>query len=84
MVTDLILAFLIDLVNLLLLPLPVINLPVDLVGGLAGFIELLDTVTFIIPVNTLISCLVWVIALHNKEFIMSIINWLIKKIPGLS
>ena len=63
---------------------PIINIPQEFIGGIAGFIELIGGLTFMLPISTMVGCLIWVVLLHQYEFFMSVLNWLVRKIPGVS
>lgn len=53
-------------------------------GSLAGFVELIASSTYFVPYSTLFICLgIWVI-MHQAEFVMSILNWVIGKIPTIT
>lgn len=85
MIFEVLISIIFGLIELLLnLLFPIILLPSEFLGGIAGFLELLSSVTFLMPIGTLVICTVWVIAMHQYEFFMSVFNWLVRKIPGLS
>lgn len=86
MLTETLILLLFGIIKVLLALIPnlVLTLPQEILGGIAGFVELLGGITFFFPVSTFIACSVWIFALYNFEFLMSVINWIIRKIPGLS
>lgn len=67
-----------------LIPNLVLALPQEILGGIAGFIELLGGITFIFPVSVFVACCSWMVALFNFEFLFSVISFIIRKVPGLS
>lgn len=72
-------------VKLFLNLVPNVILPFDsLIGGLAGLIELFSFCNFILPIDTFLVCFgVW-LSLEGAKNISIVVNWLIKKIPGVS
>jgi hypothetical protein len=74
------------LVKILLSLIPdlALSLPQEILGGIAGFVELIGGVTFVFPVSVFVACCGWLVVLYGFEFVVSVINWIIRKIPGLS
>lgn len=62
---------------------PAIVIPTDLLNSLGGIIELLASVSYFMPVGVLQLALIVFIAFHGLEFIISIVNWIIAKIPTI-
>jgi hypothetical protein len=84
LITELLLSLVKSLVLAILSIIPVLSVPAGLLGSVAGFIELLVEASIFLPVGTIIICIGWFIALYNLNFIMSIVNWVIRKIPTIS
>ena len=84
MIIELLLNPIFSIVNFLISLLPVLNTPLEMAGGILGLIEVISSVTFIIPVRTLMYAIAWWIALQNARFIMSIVNWVLGKIPTIN
>lgn len=84
MIIELVVNIVYGIVHGLIFVIPSFSMPSELAGGLLGLIELLAGVTFIMPISTLVSALAWWVALQNTQFLMSITNWIIKKIPFLN
>lgn len=63
---------------------PALVIPTDLLGSLAGFIELLAITSFFMPIGIFQLCLIIFIAFHGMEFIISVVNWIIGKIPTIT
>lgn len=81
MVTELFLNIIYYIVSLLLTPFQSISFPV---GTLAGFLELIAYASIFVPLSALGVCLgIW-LALQFATFTMSVINWIIGKIPTIS
>lgn len=84
MITELLLSLVKSLVLATLSIIPVLSIPAGLLGSVAGFIELLVEASVFLPVGVIIICIGWFIALYNLNFLMSIVNWVIRKIPTIS
>lgn len=82
MITEKILNMIFNLVDSIANLIP--NLSINLVGSLAGLIEIFSLSSFFIPWGTIIQCMIAAFALYNLSNVMSLVNWIIKKIPGLS
>jgi hypothetical protein len=83
MITELVVNVLFAPLYIIIDLLPILTLPTEILGGLAGIIELLCGVTFIMPVGTLSLAIAWWWMLQNTKFVISIVNWIIRKIPGV-
>lgn len=54
------------------------------IGSMAGLVELISSASYFVPFSTLFICLgIWV-AVYQAQFLMTIINWVIGKIPTIS
>lgn len=84
MITELLLSLVKSIVIGALSIIPVLSVPAGLLGSVAGFIELLVEASIFLPVGVIIICIGWFIALYNLNFLMSIVNWVIRKIPTIS
>lgn len=69
------------IVSLLLTP---VQLAVQPLGSMSGFVELLATASIFIPINVLGQCLVAWFILQMTRLGMTIVNWIIGKIPTIS
>lgn len=84
MVTEILFNLLFGAVNLLLSFLPVIVLPTEIVGGLAGLVELFAVASYFVPINTVVFAIgVWFTLMTGKGLVV-LANWLIRKIPGVA
>lgn len=63
---------------------PALAIPTDLIGSIAGFIELLAVSSYFIPIGVFQLCIIVFLSFHSLEFIISVINWVISKIPTIS
>lgn len=52
-------------------------------GFMETMLELAQYSSFIFPYKTLFICIGIIITVFNMKFILSVINWLIKWIPGV-
>ena len=84
MITELFLSLVKSLVLGTLSIIPVLSVPNGLLDFVAGFVELLVEVSIFLPVGVILLCIGWFIALYNLNFLMSIVNWIIRKIPTIS
>lgn len=84
MITELLLSLVKSLVLASLSIIPILSVPDGLLGSVAGFVELLVEASIFLPVGVIILCIGWFIALYNLNFLMSIVNWVIRKIPTIS
>ena len=84
MITELLLVIVKVLVIGTLSIIPVLAVPAGLLGHVAGFVELLVEASIFLPVGVILLCIGWFIALYNLNFLMSIVNWVIRKIPTIS
>lgn len=83
-VTEILFNLLFGAVNLLLSFLPVIVLPTEIVGGLAGLVELFVVASYFVPINTVVFAIgVWFTLMTGKGLVV-LANWLIRKIPGVA
>lgn len=84
MVTQSIFQIFFDLANYIISLLPDISQFVDERFGGMAFMGLMQTISWLIPINTIFTCLVIGIMFYNAKFTVSVINWLIRKIPTIS
>lgn len=83
-VTEILFNLLFGAVNVLLSFLPVIVLPTEIVGGLAGLVELFVVASYFVPINTVVFAIgVWFTLMTGKGLVV-LANWLIRKIPGVA
>lgn len=63
---------------------PDISLPSGFLDGFSSVRDLMEYASLLIPMGVFISCLSVFFILHNITLIISIFNWIIRKIPGVS
>jgi len=63
--------------------LPVVTIP-DMTAAFVGIAELLGYASFFVSFSALGTCLTVWFVMHNVEFVISVINWIIKKIPTIN
>lgn len=84
MITQTILNMMFNTVSFMVNFFPAIVIPTDLIGSLAGFVELLAVSSYFIPIGVFQLCVIVFVAFHGMEFIISVVNWVISKIPTIS
>lgn len=73
-----------DLASFIISLLPDISQFVDERFGGMAFVGLMQTISWIIPINTVFNCIIIGIMFYNAKFTVSVINWIIRKIPTIS
>lgn len=63
--------------------LPTFSIAQQQIGSFAGLIELLAYSAYFIPYSTLFICLGIGISFYSAKFAMSVINWIVGKIPTI-
>lgn len=82
MITELFFDIIFSVVDIVLTVIPTLDLPV--LGSLAGLIEIFTISSFFIPWLDVLNCLLIAFVFYNFATVTSVVNWVIKKIPGLS
>ncbi len=83
MITELIITMFISIANFFINWFPAVTIPTDLLNSMAGLVELFAVVSFFMPIGILQIAIGVFLAFHAFEFIVSIVNWLIAKIPTI-
>lgn len=84
MIIELLVNIFFSLIDLILSLIPTINIGGNLVsylGSLGSFFGYLNT---ILDLNIAVSCILITIAVDNASFFMKIINFIVRKIPGVN
>lgn len=63
--------------------LPAGHLPAAITTALTYFVGVANSFSFIIPVDTLLQAALVILAFDGAMLLWYLINWVIKKIPGL-
>lgn len=84
MILELLINLFFGLVNMLLNLIPDITLPSGFINGFSSVRDLMEYASYLIPIGVFVSCLSVFFILHNITMIISIFNWIIRKIPGVS
>ena len=63
---------------------PEINLSPGFLNGFSDLAALVDILSYALPVGTFAACLSVVFLLQNAQFLLSIANWIIRKIPFIN
>lgn len=84
MITQLLISFVFGIINVLINLIPTITLPTGFLSAMTDVSFFMAQIAYVIPVNTLLLCLSVVFVLHNAKFIVSIFNFIVRKIPGIN
>jgi len=85
MITDFILGIPLWIINGALSILPnSTGLPTEVTSAITSAISYVNGVSYFFPIGTLMTTSILMFAVHKAELIWHGINWLIKKIPGVS
>lgn len=84
MILELLIRLFFGIVNMILALIPSVTLPTGFEGMFADVAYLFSFGTYFLPVGTIVTCLTLIFLVDNIKFIMSIINWIIAKIPTIS
>jgi len=82
MILKLLLDFIFDTLNMLIGLIPEVSLPADFTGGIGSFFDTLDSINAFVPLSAIYVSILTVLIIYNLQFIIGIVNWLIRKIPG--
>lgn len=63
---------------------PNISFPQGFISAISSVSSVMNGVAYIMPMGTFMACLTVFFVLHNMTLIISIINWIIRKIPGVN
>jgi len=83
MIVTFILQIFISFVNLIIGILPSGHLPTEVLTAFAYFVGLLNSFSFIVPVDTLIQAALVVLVFDGAMGGWYFLNWVIRKIPGM-
>lgn len=83
MIVEKILDLFMDLVLGMISLVPSFSIAQQQLGSFEGLIELFAYSSYFIPYSTLFICLGIGIAFYSAKFAMSVINWIIGKIPTI-
>lgn len=84
MITEVLVSLLFGIINSLVGLFPIVAIPGAIIGGIAGFAELMVKICSFMPVGAFVVCVGWMFVLYNFKFVMSLLNWVIRKIPSIS
>lgn len=84
MITEFIFDIIKNLINGLLALMPIINLPAEMFSGLVAVLELFYEASIIVPINIILVCIGWFVLMYNTNFVMSIVNWILRRFPTQS
>lgn len=84
MILQLLFELFFGIANLFLDLIPTITLPDGFTNMLESVSNLFSLVNYFLPVSTILVCLGVIFLVDNIKLIMSVLNWLISKIPTIS
>lgn len=84
MLTESILSLLFGIINLLISLIPKIELPSGFIAGIEQSRFILDLASYFLPMGTFFTCFSVFLVLNNARLIVSIFNFIVRKIPGIS
>jgi putative flippase GtrA len=83
MITGIILTIFYSFVNLLFALLPSGHLPTQISSAFAYFMGVVNSFSFVVPVDTLIQAALVVLAFDGAMLVWYFVNWIIRKVPGM-
>lgn len=84
MILQLLFELFFGIANMILDLIPTITLPDGFTNMLESVSNLFSLVNYFLPVSTILVCLGVIFLVDNIKLIMSVLNWLISKIPTIS
>lgn len=63
---------------------PDLNFNSGFINGFSDVSEVMNIIGYVLPVSTFLGCLSVFFLLNNAQFIISIGNWLIRKVPFIN
>jgi len=70
-------------VGLLVALLPTGSLPTSIATAFAYFVGVVNAFSYVVPIDTLIQAVLVVLAFDGALLLWRVINWIIRKIPGM-
>jgi hypothetical protein len=83
MITSFLLLLAYSFVNLMVSFLPTGHLPVAITSAFAYFMGVLNSFSYVVPVDTLLSAAGVVLVFDGAMLVWQFVNWIIRKIPGM-
>lgn len=84
MILTLLIELVFGLLDLIINLIPDISFDSNLWLALESVNDVMDGASYIIPFGTFFVCMSVFFLLHNTTFIIAILNWIIRKIPGVN
>lgn len=84
MILELLISLLFGVAAAVINLIPDISLDSGFMSGFSSVRYLMELTSYLLPIGTFIACLSVFFLLHNMTLILSILNWIIRKIPGVS
>lgn len=81
MIIELLLNLFKTVVSVALTPIAIVLMPI---GSVAGFVELLAYASLFVPMSTMAVAFTIYLAYYGVQFAVSIVNWVISKIPTIN
>lgn len=83
MITTFFLSILYGFITLVIGFLPTGNLPNEITQAFAYFLGVVNTFSYVVPVDTLLQAALVILVFDGGMVIWYLINWIIRKIPGM-
>lgn len=83
MIIQILFELILGLVGTAFSAIPTIEFPADFVNGLDSFKGIMQSASAFLPFQTFIICLTVIFAIDNIKFLISIFNFIIRKIPTI-
>lgn len=84
MLLELLINLFFGLAKMIITLLPDLSLQPGSLNILADIAQIMDGASYVLPMGTFLFCLSVFFVLHNATFFLSILNWIIRKIPGVA
>lgn len=84
MILEALLKLIFGLVDLLVAAIPTIELPQEFFLGMEDVTAFVAELSYVLPVNTFLMCLSVIFILQNARLLVSIFNFIIRKIPTVN
>lgn len=83
MIIQILFEVILGLIGTVFSAIPSIDFPLDFINGLESFKGIMQTVGAFLPLPTFVICLTVIFALDNIKFLISIFNFIVRKIPTI-
>lgn len=84
MIIERILQIFFDLINWIFSLIPSLSLPSGMLSSFSNIYGYIISVNYFLPLTTLGICIAFMLAVKNMTLIWHMLQWVIRKIPGVS